>query len=222
MKIKQVSEHIWSIKMWMFIPIHVWVVVDEEGNTLVDAGLPIMSKGIQNFLKQSEIGTIQRILLTHGHSDHVGAVKSIVEDKKVPVYAHPTEIPYMEGYKLYPSRKKFENNVRRKLVQPLQTDEQGELVQIAGLTPYLTPGHSPGHVVYYHDKDRVLLAGDLFTSKRGKLQKPMSLFTGDMNEAVKSSDIVKQLNPKRLEVCHGDPVFNPADQLELYVQKMKS
>ena len=96
------------------------------------------------------------------------------------------------------------------------------LKAIAGLTPYLTPGHSPGHVVYYHEQDQVLLAGDLFTSKKGELHQPMSMFTADMAEAVRSSSIVEKLKPKRLEVCHGNSVLHPADQLEEYMQKMSA
>lgn len=220
MKIEKVSEHIWSLKTWMLIPIHVWIVTDEEGLTLVDAGMPIMSKGVMKYMNQLEAGPLQRILLTHGHSDHVGALKSILSETKVPVYAHEIEIPYMEGELIYPRRKKVEHNVAEGIVQPLQDDEQGGLKSIAGLTPYLTPGHSPGHAVYYHEQDQVLLAGDLFTSKKGKLHQPMSMFTADMAEAVRSSKIVEKLKPKRLEVCHGNPVFHPADQLEEYVQKM--
>ncbi|MBR3120047.1 MBL fold metallo-hydrolase [Oceanobacillus profundus] len=65
------------------------------------------------------------------------------------------------------------------------------------------------------------MAGDLFTSKRGMIQQPMALFTGDMHEAVKSSTILEQLQPERLEVCHGDSVLYPADQLKTYVSKME-
>lgn len=221
MKVKKVSEHIWSLKTWMIIPIHVWIVVDEDGVTLVDAGISMMAKGILKYLNQLEAGSLQRILLTHGHSDHVGAIKTILTERKVPVYAHQIEIPYMEGDLLYPRRKKLEQNVEKQITHPLQADEQGRLKSIAGLTPYLTPGHSPGHVVYYHEQDQVLLAGDLFTSKNGKLHQPMSIFTADMAEAVRSSSIVEQLKPKRLEVCHGSSILNPADHLQEYIQKME-
>ena len=64
-----------------------------------------------------------------------------------------------------------------------------------------------------------MLAGDLFKSKNGKLQPPM--FTPNMAEALKSSAIVGELNPKRLEVCHGNTVFNPANQLKDYVRTME-
>ena len=217
MKAERISEHIWSLKTWMIVPIHVWVIVDEDGVTLVDAGMPMMAKGIMKFIKQLNAGPLKRILLTHGHADHVGAVKAIVTENEAPVYAHRIEIPYLEGELLYPKRKKLENNLPKQLTQPLLEDEFGNLQSVDGLTPYLTPGHSPGHVVYYHEKDQVLLAGDLFNSKKGNLHPPM--FTPFMDEAIKSSAIVRKLKPKRLEVCHGSTVFNPAEQLEEYVRK---
>lgn len=221
MKINRVSEHVWSLRTWMIIPIHVWVVVDEDGVTLIDAGISMMAKGILKFISELDAGPLQRILLTHGHSDHVGALKALLAEKKVPVYAHSIEIPYMEGALPFPRRKKAEQTVPKNIVQSLQEDEQGRLNSMAEVTPYLTPGHSPGHVVYYHESDQILLAGDLFTSKNGKLHQPIPMFTADMNEAVKSSAIVGTLKPKRLEVCHGSSVFQPADQLEEYIQKME-
>jgi glyoxylase-like metal-dependent hydrolase (beta-lactamase superfamily II) len=216
MKAEQISEHVWSLKSWMVIPIHVWVVVQEDGVTLVDAGISAMAKGIMSFIKELQAGPLKRIVLTHGHSDHVGSLKRILQDNQVPVYAHHIEIPYMEGALPYPRRKKAAQSVQPGVAQALAQHDDGQLAPIGGLTPYLTPGHSPGHVVYYHEQDRVLLAGDLFTSKGGKLHRPMPMFTADMAEAVKSSEIVAVLRPERLEVCHGDPVFKPAEHIESY------
>lgn len=221
MKINKISEHIWSLKTWVIIPIHVWVVVDEGEITLIDAGISTMAKGMMKFMKELDAGPLQRILLTHGHSDHVGAIKAILAEQKVPVYAHRIEIPYMEGDLPYPRRKKIEQTVPKHIVQSLQEDEDGKLKSLGGVTPYLTPGHSPGHVVYYHEKDQVLLAGDLFTSKHGKLHQPIPMFTANMNEAVKSSSIVEKLRPRKLEVCHGYSVLEPAEHLEEYLCKME-
>ncbi|UHA72217.1 MBL fold metallo-hydrolase [Paenibacillus sp. 481] len=221
LKIERVSEHIWSIKTWLLIPIRVWVVVSEDGVTLVDGGMPFMAKGIMKFIDSLNAGPLRRIVLTHGHSDHVGAIHKIVDSQgtdAISVYAHRIEIPYMEGQIPYPRRKKVEHNLRAGLAQPLSDDATGALHPIAGLQPYLTPGHSPGHIVYYHEQDQVLLAGDLFTSRSGKLRRPMLMFTADMAEAVKSSRIVSELNPKRLEVCHGGPVLEPSWQIESYMQ----
>lgn len=224
MKIEQVSEHIWCLKHWMLIPVRVWVVVDEEGVTLVDTGVSYMAKNILKLVDQLHAGPLQRILLTHGHSDHVGSVQKILNTRSVPVYAHSIEIPYLEGALPYPRRKKPENTVAKGLVQPLPVaGENGDTLQkIAGLQPYLTPGHAPGHVVYYHEQDGVLLAGDLFTSKRGKLHRPMPIFTADMAEALRSSRVIERLNPKRVEVCHGKPVFEAAGHLDEYIRSTAS
>ncbi|MBL0388241.1 MBL fold metallo-hydrolase [Tumebacillus sp. ITR2] len=218
MKIEQISEHIWSLKSWMLIPCTVWVVAEEDGLTLVDAGMPFMAKGILKFLEQMKAtGTLQRILLTHGHGDHVGSVKAILERYTVPVYAHATEIPYMDGDQIYPRRKKPEHNIPRKITTPLGEGENS-LQRVGSLLPVFTPGHSPGHVVYYHEQDGVLLSGDLFTSKNGRLRRPMRMFTADMAQAVQSAACLRDLKPKRVEICHGKPVFQPSEQVEEYLK----
>ena len=219
MKMSRISEHIWSLKSWVFIPIHVWLVVEEDGVTLVDAGIPQMAKGILKAVDQIGAGPLKRIVLTHGHVDHVGAIKRILTSIPVPVYVHTIEIPFMEGDLAYPRRKKAAVSVEKGIVKPLPADETGQLLPIGGLQPYFTPGHSPGHVIYWHERDRVVLGGDLFTSKKGKLRRPMPMFTADMAEAVESSKILRLLKPDQLEICHGNSVHNPADQLEEYLRQ---
>ncbi|RAP77089.1 MBL fold metallo-hydrolase [Paenibacillus montanisoli] len=219
MKIERISEHIWSLRSWMIIPFRVWVVKEKDGVTLVDAGIPAMTKGILRFIGKLQAGPLKRIVLTHGHSDHVGAIAGLLA--KYPdadVYAHEIEFPYMEGREPYPRRKKAGQTVRPGLAKPLKTNEDGGggLAAIGSLSVYHTPGHSPGHVAYYHEQDGVLLAGDMFTSSKGRLRRPMPMFTADMDEAVRSSEIVRKLRPARLEICHGGPVLEPAAQLDAY------
>ncbi|WP_219838669.1 MBL fold metallo-hydrolase [Paenibacillus sp. R14(2021)] len=220
MRIEQISEHIWSLSTWVIIPIHIWAIVEEDGITLVDAGISLMNKGIVRFIEQEIKRPLRRIVLTHGHSDHTGAIRGLLAKyPDVTVHAHEVEIPYMEGRMPYPRRKKAQQSVAAGLANPLAETSRGELASVGGLSVHLTPGHSPGHVVYYHERDGVMLAGDLFTSKKGKLRKPMPMFTADMEEAVRSSEIVRKLRPKRLEICHGDSVVQPAEQIDAYLSR---
>ena len=214
MKVTRVSEHIWSLSTWLLFPITVWLVREEDGITLVDAGLSPMAKGIRAAIESVGAGPLKRIVLTHGHSDHVGAIPRLVEEERVPVYAHRLEIPHLEGELPYPGRRKAVAFLPKGLVEPTPEASDGRLKRIGGLQPYWTPGHAPGHVVYYHEADRVLLAGDLFNAKKGLLRFP--IFTYDKPRTLQSSMIVRELAPEHMEVCHGGAVRRPSEQLNDY------
>lgn len=217
MKVTQISEHIWSVKLWLILPIHVWLVRERDGITLVDTGLALMAKGIVNAIRRLDAGPLRRIVLTHGHPDHIGGLARILQSCEVPVNAHRLEIPCLEGEFPYREGKKPVAYVPKGLVQPLSEDDNGQLQAVGSLMPYHTPGHSPGHVVYHHEQDRVLLAGDLVSSRNGRMRPPY--FTPAMQEAVRSSAIVGKLRPVRMEVCHGDAVFDAADQLDSFLAR---
>jgi glyoxylase-like metal-dependent hydrolase (beta-lactamase superfamily II) len=218
MKTEQLSEHVWKVSAKVFIlTINVWIVTGEQGITLIDAGIGSMGKGILKAIEELKQGPLRRIVLTHGHSDHIGSLKQLLARyPDAVVYAHEQEIPYMEGRLPYPKRKKAQAFFRPGLVQSLPYGENGDLAEIAGLKPYFTPGHAPGHVGYYHERDRVFLAGDLFTSKQGKLKPPMAIFTADMKQAVESGQVVERINPKLVSICHGGEVSNPGEQYAAY------
>jgi glyoxylase-like metal-dependent hydrolase (beta-lactamase superfamily II) len=116
--------------------------------------------------------TLDAILLTHTHFDHVGAVAPIARATGAPVYCPQLEVPVLQdvmAYVPWPGFGPYES------WDPEETVEGGETLELAGLTldVVFTPGHSPGHVTYAVRGEQALLSGDvLFQSSVGRTDLP--------------------------------------------------
>ena len=91
--------------------------------------------------------TVQAILLTHAHFDHIGAVQPLRETLRVPVYVHERDLP------LYQVGKTSAERWNLPFVQPAAPDSfiVQDQVFTAGklrLTARELPGHAPGHVIF--------------------------------------------------------------------------
>lgn len=124
----------------------------------------------------------EAIFLTHGHFDHCGNALILADHWGVPVYAHPLELPYLSGRSDYPppdptvggaiamlSRVLPHNGrdlgarLRTLTPDPSTPAEEmagGDVPGLDGWRWVFTPGHSPGHISYFHSADRALVAGD--------------------------------------------------------------
>jgi hydroxyacylglutathione hydrolase len=116
--------------------------------------------------------TLDAILLTHTHFDHVGAVAPIARATGAPVYCPRIEVPVLQdvmAYVPWPGFGPFES------WDPEETVQGGETLELAGLTLDVvhTPGHSPGHVTYAVRGEQALLSGDvLFRGSVGRTDLP--------------------------------------------------
>ena len=132
-----------------------YIIHEEKSSTccIIDPGY--QADTILN--KVTQLGlTVEAILLTHGHFDHVGAVKDIAADTDCRVFlcAEDTTLPPMfTAGKLYYT----------------DTYTEGSVLNLAGLSIYVihTPGHTPGSVCLM--VDHVMFSGDtLFAGSCGR------------------------------------------------------
>ncbi|MDQ3862141.1 MAG: MBL fold metallo-hydrolase, partial [Actinomycetota bacterium] len=77
------------------------LILDEQnGNTLVDAGLPGQEQTIGAALVDAGgIGArdLRRIIFTHQDLDHIGSGAALVRQSGARVFAHPADAPHIEG-----------------------------------------------------------------------------------------------------------------------------
>src|SRR5919107_4434532 len=161
------------------------LIVDEQnGNTLVDAGLPGQAEAIGAALLEAGIGVrdLRRIIFTHQDLDHVGSGATLVRQSGARVMVHPAEAPYIDGslrpLKVTPEMLERRPQMREVLerLEPVRVDEHledGERLELAGgIRVIFTPGHTPGHLSLYLERPKVLVAGDALTAGGGPLNGP--------------------------------------------------
>jgi hydroxyacylglutathione hydrolase len=120
-----------------------------------------------------ELGaTVEAILLTHCHFDHIGAVAPVAKQTGAPVYCPEIEVPVLAdimSFVPWPGFGPYES------YDADETVSGGEHLSLAGLEidVLFTPGHSPGHVTYSIPDHNALFSGDvLFQGSVGRVDLP--------------------------------------------------
>ena len=120
-----------------------------------------------------ELGvTIDGILLTHTHFDHIGAVAPVAKATGAPVWCPEIEMPVLEdinSFVPWPEFGPFES------YEADHTVSGGEKLELAGMEidVIFTPGHSPGHVTYSVPDEAAIFSGDvLFQGSVGRTDLP--------------------------------------------------
>jgi glyoxylase-like metal-dependent hydrolase (beta-lactamase superfamily II) len=209
------------------------LIMDEQnGNTLVDAGLPNQTEAISAALVEAGIGVgdLRRIIFTHQDLDHVGSGAALVRQSDARVLAHPADAPYIEGSQrpLKPSPEMLEQRPQMREVserlEPFGIDEyveDGTRLDLAGGARVIsTPGHTPGHISLYVERSKVLIAGDALTAERGSLNGPNPSMTLEMRTAIQSLRRLADLEIDTIVCYHGGVVSEDANgQLRRVIQE---
>jgi hydroxyacylglutathione hydrolase len=208
---KQVADGVWQLRGLPPNAINVYLA--EE--VLIDAGSRHAGRRI---LRQLKGHTVTALALTHAHPDHSGSSDEVcgklgleywVGEKDVPYAEEPTRLAEIQSghpftdfgmrYFLGPGR-----NVDRVL-------HEGD--EVRGFKVLEVPGHSPGHVAFWRERDGVLILGDVINNMNivtgmPGLHEPPHFVAADPEENRRSARRLAALEPRLMLFGHGRPLRN--------------
>jgi len=213
----QVAEDVWQHSVMPRNGINVYVV----GGVLVDAAT---KQHAGRVIKAVAGRSISDHAITHAHPDHVGGSRRVADALGVPFWCPADDVNDVEAGRL---------TVADSWAKPIlglgasfdtvpvarRLQEGDELA--AGFVVLDTPGHSPGHVSFWRERDRVLVCGDVFfnlhlPTLRYGVRHPPEPFTVDPQLNRSSQRKLAALRPEVVLFGHG-PALRDPDRLERFV-----
>lgn len=170
-----------------------YLLIDEATRAcaIVDPGChnPAEEAALRDYLAAHDL-TPTALLLTHSHIDHVLGLDFVSRTWHLAPQQHPTDVATLRAVPTYAAAYGFP---RLRLPEGASLPlTPGVPVLIGGLALEVrfTPGHAPGHVVFYHAPTQRLIGGDvLFQGSVGRTDLP----GGNFDELARS--IREQLYP---------------------------
>jgi glyoxylase-like metal-dependent hydrolase (beta-lactamase superfamily II) len=196
---------------------------------LVDAGIPGMAGRI-TAAAEARYGKGSRpkaIVLTHGHSDHVGSLVTLAEQWDVPIYAHELEKAYLDGTASYPPPDPMVGGGVMSFLSvlfprgPIDVSRWLRILPTNLTVPPLpawrwehVPGHTPGQIALWRESDRSLIAADAFITTAqesaysvalqiAELHGPPMYYTQDWVASRQSVQRLAGLEPETAITGHG-------------------
>jgi glyoxylase-like metal-dependent hydrolase (beta-lactamase superfamily II) len=229
MKITRIG-HLYQLAfMPRFFPVNCYLVEEESELTLIDAALPFSVKGILQAAKQ--IGKpITRIVLTHAHGDHIGALDGLKKELlHAQVYISRRDAKLLAG-NVELEADEPQTPIKGSIPKGIQTKPDVLLAdgdRIGSLQAIAAPGHTPGSMAFLDVRSRALIAGDAFQVRGGvavsgvvKFWFPFpAMATWSKDASLESTRRLRQLAPSLLAVGHGRMIEQPAAVMDAALEE---
>jgi steroid delta-isomerase-like uncharacterized protein len=215
--LERVADGVWLLRGGVPRTMNVYLIEDEGGGvTLYDAGIKAMTHAVAR--AAAPLGGINRIVLGHADADHRGTAAGL----RVPVFCHPADRDAAESDEPVRSYHRLDRlgiparYVYRHLlsfwdggaVEIAGTVEEGD--DVSGFRVVHLPGHAPGLIGLFRERDRLALTSDCFyvidpeTSRKVPPGPPHEAFNDDGEQARASIRKLAALDPSAAWPGHAD------------------
>jgi len=214
--VTQLTPHIARVELMNATRSNIYLVRGADGDTLVDPG-PVGTAPLLLALDRRGDFRLARVLLTHAHPAHAGSAARVARGTGVRVFVHADDAPFLDGTRepLLPSGRRGQLMAALGRVVDLcppvyRLDALPLDAPIAGLYAIATPGHTPGHVCFWHEEDGALVSGDALVVDAGEPTLPASSLSHDPVRARASLSALRDLPVRHLLPGHGAPILDDA------------
>ncbi len=219
-------RNVTRVNLWGFV--NAYLVREQDGLTLIDT---TMAQGGKRILAAAEDldAPIRRILLTHAHGDHIGALdrlKQALPDVEVLISARDARL-LAKDMSLDPHepQDKLRGDYRGAATTPTRTLQDGE--RVGSLLAVASPGHTPGHLAFLDERDHTLFCGDTYstlggvaTSARMNPRFPLVVMgTWNRPLVLQSARALRELEPAYLAPGHGKIVAQPGAAMDAAIAR---
>ena len=209
--------------------VNAWLVTEDDGLTLIDTTMKGAGKKI--VAAADSLGApIVRIVLTHAHGDHIGALDELAAaqpDAEVVISARDARLLHKD-MSLDPGEpeRKLSGSYPGAKTVPTRTVGEGD--RIGSLEVIATPGHTPGHIALLDTRDRTLYCGDVYSSLGGVASSAKAnprfplvrMGTWSPELDLESARALRTLDPARLAPGHGKLVEAPAAAMDAAIARV--
>ena len=173
---------------------------DQKNGVIIDPGNWNEKENeiLENFIKEKEI-SIQNILLTHAHIDHVLGLHWAFDTYKVVVKMHEEEKDVLERNPMSARNYGFDF---KPFVGDIELLNEGEkyFIDEDSFEIFHVPGHSPGSIAFYNEAQKFVISGDaLFQGSIGRTD----LYRGNHEQLLESIRTKLFTLPEETEVYSG-------------------